>query len=505
MLVGVIFFGAGSLGMAQDPLAILEESVVKLVEKSEPAVVSVARFKPVVQERMPGRHRPFFNSDFPVPRKPDLQPNDFGAGCLISPPQSDDRLLLTAYHLVRGGPVFPNFTAEDKTELMIRLTDRRECRAAILAADPRSDLAVLHLDWDEAKIKSTDFPVLDWENGLPPRKGQFIVLMGNPYAIARDGSASVSFGMVSNLTRQSISLNRSEDFEFDEVIKSSTLHRLGVVMQLDARLNLGLSGGPVLNLKGELIGISSSLAAIEGYDQSAGFAFPIDRLTRRVIRTLLAGQEVEYGMIGIGPVTIDRKDFPSMIAKTSQPSAAMVRIVSPGSPAGRAGILPGDLILKVAGQPVLSLEDLMRLIGLNPPGTELKILLLRRSATSGQPEEVTVKLGKWPVQDFEGIIETNPRYLPWRGLTVDYPTAQEKFRDREGHYDFRHVLVTRVKLNSPAEVERIMPGDFITHVNNTPVQTPTEFYSAVKGLSGPVTLRFYDKQVRLADPAGGRD
>ncbi len=122
--------------MAQDPLAILEESVVKLVEKSEPAVVSVARFKPVVQERLPGRHRPFFNSDFPVPRKPDLQPNDFGAGCLISPPQSADRLLLTAYHLVRGGPVFPNFIAEDKTELIIRLTDRRECRAAILAADP---------------------------------------------------------------------------------------------------------------------------------------------------------------------------------------------------------------------------------------------------------------------------------------------------------------------------------------------------------------------------------
>ena len=95
--------------MAQDPLAILEESVVKLVEKSEPAVVSVARFKPVVQERLPGRHRPFFNSDFPVPRKPDLQPNDFGAGCLISPPQSADRLLLTAYHLVRGGAGLSEF------------------------------------------------------------------------------------------------------------------------------------------------------------------------------------------------------------------------------------------------------------------------------------------------------------------------------------------------------------------------------------------------------------
>ena len=80
-------------------------------------------------------------------------------------------------------------------------------------------------------------------------------------------------------------------------------------MQLDARLNLGTSGGPVLNLKGELIGISTSLAAIEGYEQSSGFALPIDNLTRRIIRTLLAGQEVEYGMLGVMPGEIGGDEF----------------------------------------------------------------------------------------------------------------------------------------------------------------------------------------------------
>lgn len=483
---------------AQDVAALLEESIVKVVEKVEPSVVSIARFKPSSQEPIPEMHRLFRRE---VPRNVDLQPNDFGTGCLISPPNSAERLVLTNYHVVRGGPVFEKFETEDRTELLIQFADHRGCRAAIIAADPRSDLAVLRLDWEKSGMKPAEYPSLEWDLTTSPRKGQFVILLGNPYAIARDGSASVSWGMVSNLTRQPINPARSQEFDPDENIRGSMLHRLGAVMQLDARLNLGQSGGPVLNIKGELIGISTSLAAIEGYEQSAGFAIPIDALTRRIIRTLAMGQEVEYGMIGITPLTLSGKKFSDYQMGISQQSAVQVMHVAHGSPAQLAKLRPGDIILAVEGTAVLSSSDLMRLIGLRPPGSEIDLTVWRENARFSHQDTIRIKLGKWPVQDAEGVIETNPRYAPWRGLTVDYPTARENLRDREGSYDFRHVIVTRVKPASPAEVAGLEPGTFITHVNTTPVQTPAEFHQAVKGLTGPVTLRLHGKAVKILDAA----
>lgn len=492
---------AASSAQGQDVAAILEESIIKVIEKAEPSVVSIARFKPSMQEPIPEIHRLFRRE---LPRNVDIQPNDFGTGCLISLPNNPERLVLTNYHVVRGGPVYDKFQTDDKTELLIQFADRRGCRAAIIAADPRSDLAVLRIDWDSAGIRPADFPSLEWDIATSPRKGQFVILLGNPYAIARDGSASVSWGMISNLTRQPINPNRGQEFDPDESIRGSMLHRLGAVMQLDARLNLGQSGGPVLNLKGELIGISTSLAAIEGYDQSAGFAIPIDALTRRIIRTLLMGQEVEYGMIGINPMTISGSQFAGDQIGVTQQSAVLVKDVAHGSPAHLAKLRRDDVILAVEGTPVLSSADLMRLIGLRPPGTEIDLSVWHRGTRFSPLDTIRIKLGKWPVQDAEGVIETNPRFAPWRGLTVDYPTARENLRDREGAFDFRHVIVTRVKPGTAAEVAGLEAGTFITHVNNTPVQTPAEFHQAVKGLTGAVTLRLHGKMVKIPDP-GGRE
>lgn len=478
---------SASATMAQDPNAILEDSVIKVVEACERSVVSIARFKPYPVEQNHDEQKNFI---LPRPgreaRDVDVQPNDFGAGCLISPPNLPDRLVLTNFHVVRGGPIFPKFTADDGTELKIKFSDRRGCRGSIIAADPRSDLAVLQLDWDKSEIKPSDFPSMKWETAATPRKGQFVVLLGNPYAIARDGSASVSWGLISNLTREPISFSRNQFLEQDDVAKGAMLYRLGAVMQLDARLNLGLSGGAVLNLKGELIGISTSLAAIEGYERSVGFALPIDTLTRRIIRTLLAGQEVEYGMLGIRPGEFGGKEFQGLRTGLKQQSAAEVLDVTPGSPAAKAKILLHDLIVEVDGKPVLSRADLMRMVGLNAPGSKIDVTVWRRGEWPSRLN-VKVTLGKWPVLDDEGIIETNPRYEPWRGLSVDYATARDRFRDAAS--EMQGVLITKVNANSPADAAKLQPGNFITHVNNSLVQTPAEFHAAVKKASGIVEVK----------------
>lgn len=494
--------GQGSFDCAaQDPAAILEDTITKVVELAEPSVVSIARLKPSSEESIEQKHRAFpmrrgnprRNMEVP-PNELDILPNEFGAGCLISPSSSIERLVLTNLHVVRGGPVYPQFKTDDETELRIRFSDRRSCLAAIIAADPRSDLAVLRLDWDKAGIKPTDFPVFPWEKSTPPKKGQFVILLGNPFAIARDGSASVSWGLISNLTRQPIAVNRNPLFDPEEQATSSMLYRLGAVMQLDARMNLGTSGGPVLNLKGELIGISTSLAAIEGYDQTVGFALPIDDLTRRIVKTLLAGQEVEYGMLGIVPKEISAEEFLRLNTGLAQRTAAYVDAVNPGSPADHVRIVRNDIVVKVEGEPVRSVADLMRLVGLHSPDSIINITLWK---TSQRLETVPIRLGKWPVRDDEGIIETKPRYAPWRGLSIDYATARSRYIDPT--MDSRRVLVTKVAENSPSHTARLEPGNFITHVNNVAVTTPAEFHREVaKVASGPVTLKLFD------DPGTGR-
>ncbi len=475
---------------AQDPALALEETIVKLVERIEPSVVSIARVKPVPRDsgfiQLPAPERQRRERDLPPtdPEDPDFQPNDFGAGIIITAPGGDERLVLTNYHVVRGGPVFPSTSTDEGTSLVIRFANRRSGEASIIAADPRSDLAVLRLHFKQADLPPAELKPLDWSISSPLRKGQFVLMLGNPHALARDGSASVSWGMISNLTRSPLPWTRERPIKV-------MLYRLGNLMQIDGRLNLGTSGGPVVNLKGELIGLTTSLAAVDGYEKSAGFAIPFDDLTRRIVKSLVAGQEVEYGMLGIAPGDVTPTEFRQLGIVAHQGSAARAENVMRDSPAERAGIESGDVFLRIAGEPVLTEHDLMRLVGLHAPETEIELLVWRRNR--GEPFPIRVKLGKWPVADDEGIIETNPRFAPWRGLSVDFPTGREKYSSKElppPPYR-RAVVVLKVAEETPAHAAGLQAGTFISHVNRTPVQTPAEFHAALKSATGPVTLRLY--------------
>ena len=159
--------------------------------------------------------------------------------------------------------------------------------------------------------------------------------------------------------------------------------------------------------------------------------------------------------------------------------------VNAGSPAQLVRIMEDDVVVRVEGQPVRCVSDLMRMVGMHPPDSEIDVTLWRTSQR--RLETVRIRLGKWPVRDDEGIIETNPRYAPWRGLSVDFQTARQPvYRppQLEHRSDARRVLVTKVLENSPCHSAHLQPGNFITHVDNVAVQSPAEFYAAVKGAFG---------------------
>lgn len=485
LAVALVCLGSSRI-TAQEPnglaaAAALQEAFVKAIESAEKSVVAISRDKqpvavaPDQRFPFPGRDR---GADLPTPGDPHWVPNEFGAGIIID----DHGLILTNYHVVRGGPIEGKQDVKPDQFLYVHLPDRRGYEARIYAADPRSDLAVL-------KIPPVDnLKALKLGAAHPVRKGQIVVALGNPYAIARDGSASASWGIIGNIGRRGLLEAETPDQERQH--RGNTIHNLGTLLQLDTRLELGTSGGALLNLQGELIGMTTSLAAIVGYEKSAGFAVPFDDSMKRIIESLQQGKEAEYGFLGVEPddvtaAELAKPDWAPIAARIRQPAAARIRKVVDDLPAHRSGLRDGDLVLRVGDKRILSSDDLMREIGLLAPGSKVPITYFRLPSGEGRAE---VEVGKWPVVDEDGIIATKPLREPWRGIVYDFSTSRRRYFAQVPFTRFSGVRVLEIQSSSPASGKNLQPGDLITQVNRAPVRSPRDFAEAVKNATGTVVL-----------------
>lgn len=465
LLLAILLSGLATRpALAQEPsaLAVLsaaEEAMVDVIAKAEKSVVAIAR----VRKQRPGevlgyefQTDPFGNpvgpAPGPDPTDPSFIPNEYGTGVVI-----DRRgLILTAYHVL----------GED-SDYYVRTHDRRVYTARVRAADPRSDLAVLAIDADNLS------PVTLGDGGSL-RKGQIVLALGNPYAIARDGQASASWGIVSNLARKSPPLDA-----FSESA-GTTIHEYGTLIQTDIRLALGTSGGPLLNLRGEMVGLTVSLAATAGMEMKAGYAIPVDDTFRRALERLRQGREVEYGFLGIQPTNLTRREL------LDGKQGVRVSHVVPGTPADRFGLRQEDLVVSVNGRPIRESDDLMREVGRLPVESTARIGVER----DDRPRAIRVALAKYPVRGRKIVTAPEPQ---WRGLRVDYSTtaaayaapaqglAADMFADG--------VVASDVEEGSPAWKAGLRPGMIISHVDGTPVLTPAEFHRAVSRSDGSVPLR----------------
>jgi serine protease Do len=467
--------------LAQDAgsvFAAFEQAVVETVSRAEKSVVAIARI-PLRHERIdrqPARHPfgPPRGLDEQDPLSPGFVPQEFGTGILMSQPgRPETRFVLTNYHVVQGGRPFLNDgSVTSDARLTVRIDQTRAAWASIYAADPRSDLAVLAVDNEELEAALKELPVLSLPESVELRKGQFVLAIGNPYAVARDGAPSVSSGMISNVSRFPLVDVRSDE---------KTIHQFGTLLHVDTRLGPGSSGGALLNSSGQLIGMTTSLAALEGYESSVGYAIPFQSPMRRIVEELLNGYEVEYGFLGVQVVDAPMRQFGGLRIRNSQ--GVFIKGVVPESPADRAGLRSGETIRAVNGVRLYSQDDLFREVGLLSPGTSAHLHVTGRE---GQ-RFVDVKIAKWPVTDPDRIIVSEYRQQPWRGLRVDWPTGRMKFFDYEAPYPIA-VVVKTVDPGSPAETAGLRPGDLIERVAGRPVESPDEFAVAVKLQRGAVSL-----------------
>jgi S1-C subfamily serine protease len=352
-------------------------------------------------------------------------------------------------------------------KVFVRLPGDKESYADIYAADHRSDLAVLKLIDD----KVGPLPAIPFGDGGSVRKGQWLLSIANPFAAGfRDGSPSASWGILSNIRRRAPGKLREEE-------RMKTLHQYGTLLQTDARLNLGCSGGALIDLKGEMIGLTTAVAALSGSETAGGFAVPLDDKMKRIIAVLRQGKEVEYGFLGVALEESDRREEGVQVSTRSDGVVA-------GSPASRAGLRPGDRIMKVNGVRLRDNEDLFLAVGGLLAGSEVRLEV--RSFRGAVVERGPVPLAKLYVPG-KSIVSNKP--AAFRGLRVDY-TSVSYMRAGLGGVPIRNgVAVREVRPGSPADQARLRADDVIVKVGNRSVATPDEFYQVVKDLkNGPVEL-----------------
>lgn len=459
-MVAAVFLAPG-VSSAQPPAALdivdaVEQVVADAIERAEPSVVSIAR---VQQSEVATTPRPPFDpfggpmnlQQAPGPKDPGFVPSEYGTGIIVDA----DGLILTAYHLLGDS---------DQYDYYVTGIDRVTHKATILGADPRSDLAIL-------KVDASGLRPIKFGNADNLRKGQIVIALGNPYAIARDGQVSASWGIVSNLHRKA-----PREQTVGAGAAGTTLHHYGTLIQTDAKLNLGTSGGALIDKTGQMVGLTTSLAAIAGYEKAAGYALPVDATFRRVVAALKEGREVEYGFLGIEPDNLTDQERRIVL------QGMRVNRVFAGTPARDFGLIEGDIITTVDGKPVFDADSLVLEVGKQPVH---KVVTLGVVRNSDQIQPINVRLAKFPVQ---GRKIYRPRES-WRGLLVDYKTATIQEARFRAIPPGDAVVILDVEEDSPSWEAGLRRGMFITHVGNLRVESPEDFEAFVKGQDGNVRLR----------------
>lgn len=443
-------------------LLALEQATVNAIERCEHSVVAIARVR---RDRQPVNplealelSSPFLNSN--SPDNPDFVPTLFGSGVIIS----DDGFIVTCAHVLDDPQRHDFYVWLDKQSYAARVVGYP---AKVLASDPFSDLAVLKIDAENLNPIALADP-----GGL--RKGQFVVALGNPEAIARDGQASASWGIISNLKR--VAPNESDK----PVAMKETIHQLGTLIQTDAKLNMGMSGGALVNLRGEMIGLTTSLAATKGSEDAAGFAIATDELFARVVERLKLGKLPEYGFLGIQPEDL------SPYERADGRSGARVLAVIPGLPGEEAGLRVEDVIVQVGTIEVQNRNDLFRELSKYAAGAEVLLQVERMRPATRARDTVMLRanLSKKFVSTSRPSFAINaPK--PWRGVLVDYATAVSSEVVRAsplmGHRNAPKLAIAAVNPDTAAWKAGLRPGQGIVSVNGAPVESPEEFELAVAG------------------------
>ncbi|KVE26202.1 serine peptidase [Burkholderia vietnamiensis] len=421
-----------------------------LVEKVGPAVVNIRTTANVPVPGPRGSLPPGFDngdmSEFfrrffgiPLPQAPgNGGGSPKGAPAPDNPPDTEqNRGVGSGFIVSADGYVMTNaHVVDDADTIYVTLTDKREFKAKLIGVDDRTDVAVV-------KIQAANLPVVAIGDSTKVRVGEWVVAIGSPFGLDN----TVTAGIVSSKSR-----NTGDYLPF---------------IQTDVAVNPGNSGGPLINMQGEVIGINSQIYSRTGGFMGISFAIPIDE-AMRVADQLKATGKVTRGRIAvaIGEVTKDVADSIGL----PKAEGALVSSVEPGGPADKAGIQPGDIILKFNGRSVDAASDLPRMVGDTKPGAKATVTVWRK----GQARELPITIAETPAEttakaEQRKSAPQKPRQANSLGLTVsDIPAEQMKSLKLKNGVQIDGV-------DGPAARAGLQRGDIVLRVGDTDITSAKQF------------------------------
>jgi serine protease Do len=429
-----------------DALLALDRAMETLAARVTPAIVNVAvtskkspqqaegDMQDMPQNLPPGMQQFFGPFMHRMPAGPQIE-HGIGSGVFISP----DGYIVTNNHVIEGA-----------TDIRVTMTDRRILKAKLIGADPLTDLAVI-------KVEGSNFASVPWGDSTQLRPGATVLAFGNPYGFR----FTVTRGIVSALNRPNPS---AED-----------RRKPGEFIQTDAAINPGNSGGPLVDARGEVIGINTFLVSPSGTFSGMGFAIPT-QIVRPTVETLIRDGKVTHGYIGIGISDVTPENSKFFDRKDN--TGAIVTQVEAGSPGEKAGLKTGDVITQINGKKVEDAGELQVVVGQASPGSSIKLGVER----DGKSMTIPVTLEAMGARD-KGAEESsaNTQDKPRWGIGLADLTPD--MRDQmQAPSDLHGAVVERVMPGSPADDAGIQRGDIIVQVNRHDVHSASEVQDALKNV-----------------------
>jgi serine protease Do len=455
------------------PLVDLSEAFAAVAEAVRPTVVFVQAERPrsaatARQPQLPPGLEPFFG-----PR------DGGGSGLELSTGSgfvvSADGYILTNHHVIEGA-----------TEVEVRLLDGRSFEARVIGSDKDTDVGVL-------KVDATGLPAAALGSSSDVRVGEWVLAIGNP--LGADLTFSVTQGIVSAKGRARLDLNPTENREGE----------IQDFIQTDAAINRGNSGGPLVNVRGEVVGINSAIASYTGYYTGYAFAVPID-LARAVMNQLIATGRVQRTALGVFVRPVTQEDATYLGLRAIE-GVRIDNFVDDNSAARRAGLEPGDVIVAVDGKPVTYVAQLQQVVGFGTPGDEVEVEVARaggnrrfkvRLTAVGGTEPPTMSAAT-PERPAEAV---NPATNNPLGIAVQ-PLTPAIARDMAIPGTQRGLVVRELSERSPAaphlcplSAQPQCTPDVITEIEGKPVRSESDLREALAegGRNGVLTLTVVNRQ-----------
>ncbi len=359
------------------------------------------------------------------PQRPQIE-HGLGSGVIISP----DGYIVTNNHVVDGA-----------VNVSVTLNDRRILPAKVVGTDSLTDLAVI-------KVNASDLPSVPWGDSTKLRPGQTVLAFGNPFGLR----FTVTRGIVSALNRPNPS--------------ATDRRKPGQFIQTDAAINPGNSGGPLVDARGEVIGINTFLISGSGSFSGAGFAIPA-QIVRPTVETLIKYGKVSHGYMGIGISDVTPENSKFFDVKKAE--GALVTEVEPNSPGAKAGLKTGDVITGLNGQAVNDAGELQVQVGQKRPGTTIDLDVMRE----GKSMKVPVTLQAMGGRNGEDESATSEHGKPRWGLGLE-DLSPDARGELQAPKEINGALVGNVQPGSPADNAGLRQGDVILEVNRHPVQSASE-------------------------------